>query len=205
MYPRRMMVAGVILVAAAIALFVVSFTMVGNDEELINRAVRFDGSAQGAVKQGDLVVVEGKVSEKNKILVHGFVDGASEHQVKGQTWSTLKLFRQPVLAEMAHGEILLNSENLCSEAKGNNVLMTGEKSEWGHEIRYVGLRRGDPITAVGVLTSSNPPALRVENWYSGSAPDFREFLASSRKNSYIFCVILALAGAGMFVLGFRKR
>jgi len=200
-----MMVAGVILVAAAMVLFAVAITMLGKDDDMINRAAGFDGSAPGAVKQGDLVVVEGKVSEKNKILVHDFVDAASEHQVKGQSWSTLKFFRQPVLAELAHGEILLNSENLCSEAKGNNILMTDEKSEWGHEIRYIGLRRGDPITAVGVLTSVNPAVLSVKNWYSGSATEYRDSLSSNRRNIYVFCAILTLAGAGLFLLGFRKR
>ncbi len=205
MYPRRMMVVGAILVAAAIALFVAAFAMVGDDEELINRAVRFDGSAAGSAKQGDLVIVEGRVSAKNKVLVHDFIDAASEHQVKGGSWSVLKYFRQPVLADLARGEILLNSDNLCTEAKGNNVLMTDEKSEWGHEIRYIGLRRGDPIMAVGALASLDPAVLTVKNWYSGSAADYRESLASSRKKIYIFCPILALIGAGLFLLGFRKR
>ncbi|MBP7735579.1 MAG: hypothetical protein KA369_06355 [Spirochaetes bacterium] len=205
MYPKRMMVAGVILVVAAVALFVAAITMLGKDEDVISRAVRFDGSAAASIKQGDLVVVEGKVSVKNKILIHDFVDAASEHQVKGGSWSTLEFFRQPVLADLAHGEILLNSENLCSEAKGNNVLMTGEKSKWNHEVRYIGLRRGDPITAVGILASLAPAALTVKDWYSGSVADYKDSLSSSRKNLFILCPILALVGAGMFILGFRKR
>lgn len=205
MYPRRMMVAGAILAAAAIALFVAAFVMVGEDEDTINRAIRYDGKAGGPVKPGDLVFIEGKVSAKNKVLVHDFVNAASEHQVRGQSWSTLNLFRQPVMADLAVGGITLNSENVCTGAKGNNILMTDEKSSWNNEIRYIGLRRGDPITAVGTLASVDPAALTVRNWYSGSVADYKETLSSGRKNMYIFCPILALMGAGMFFAGWKKR
>ena len=204
MYPRRMMVVGSILVVSAVAIFVLAVTMARDEENLIGRAVPFNG-ATGAVKQGDLVVVEGKVSAKNKILIHDFVDAASERQIKGGSWTTLKLFRQPVLADLANGEIMLNADFPCAGAKGNNVLMTGEKTEGNREIRYIGLRRGDPVTAVGTLASVNPASLTVKNWYSGSVSEYRESLSSTGRNSYIFCAILVITGAGMFALGFRKR
>ena len=109
------------------------------------------------------------------------------------------------MADLAVGGITLNSENVCTGAKGNNILMTDEKSSWNNEIRYIGLRRGDPITAVGTLASVDPAALTVRNWYSGSVADYKETLSSGRKNMYIFCPILALMGAGMFFAGWKKR
>ncbi len=137
--------------------------------------------------------------------MHDFVDAAKEHQVKGGSWSILEKYRQPVLADLALGGITLTSDNLCSEAKGNNVLETGEKSEWDRKVRYIGLRRGDPVTAVGTLTSSAPAALAVKYWYSGSIEDYGSFLASSRKGLYIFCVLIAALGAGLFIWGLKNR
>ena len=205
MYPKRMMIAGVIIVIVAIAILAFALVMVGEEEDFIKKAARFDGGTAGTARQGDLVIVEGKVSAKNKILVHDFVDGAREHQVKGGSWSILKAYRQPVLADLAQGEIILASDKICNIAEGNNVLKTDEKSEWNHEVRYIGLRRGDPIAAVGTLASLAPAALDVKHWYSGSLADYKNYVTSSRKGSYIFFGVLVVIGAVLFILGFRKR
>lgn len=57
--------------------------MIGREEDLIRRAVRYDGDTVGVPKQGDLAIVEGRISGKNKVLVHDFIDAASEHLLKG--------------------------------------------------------------------------------------------------------------------------
>jgi len=200
-----MMIVGAIMMLAAAGLFAFAPAMIGEEEADIRSAARFDGSAGGSFAPGALVVVEGKISTKNKTLVHDFVDAAKEHQVKGGSWSILQAYRQPVIAELSRGEIVLTSENLCTEAKGNNVLDTDEKSEWGKPVRYTGLKKGDPITALGTLTSLSPAALTVKSWYSGSAAEFNEYLASSMKGLRVFCAIIAVLGAGLFLLGFIRR
>lgn len=204
MYPRRMMIAGVILMLAAAGVFAFAFLMIGDEEAAMKKAVRFDGSAAGSVKQGDLVLVEGRVSVKNKILVHDFVHGAKENNDAG-TWGILEAYRQPIIADLAQGEITLVSELICSEAKGNNTLETEDRTPNNDPIRFQGLRRGDPITAVGTLSALAPAALAVQSWYSGSSADYSDYLASNRSNLYIFCPLIALAGAGLFLVGFRKR
>ena len=204
MFPRRMMIAGAIMVLASVALNIAAPGMIGGESTDLIHAARFDGSA-GNVAPGALVVVEGKVSAKNKTLVHDFVDAAKEHQVKGGSWSILQAYRQPVIAELARGEVILNSENLCTEAKGSNILAVDEKSEWGRSVRFIGLKKGDPITAVGTLSALSPAALTVKSWYSGSAADYQDYLASSMKGLRVFCAIIAVLGVGLFLLGFIRR
>ena len=138
-------------------------------------------------------MVEGKVSVKNKILVHDFVDGAKENNDAG-TWAILEAYRQPVIADLTRGEIILNSEVVCSEAKGNNTLETKDRTPNNDPIRYQGLRKGDPITAVGTLAALAPAALTVQHWYSGSIADYRDYLASNRRNICIFGPLLLLRG-----------
>ena len=208
MYPRRMMTVGVIMILAAAAIFAFGNMMLFEEMNSFETAARYEGGMAGAAGQfdiGELVIVEGKVSAKNKILVHDFVDASKDHQVKGGSWTSLEMYRQPILADLARGEILLNSENLCTEAKGNNVLETNEKSSWNNRIRYIGLKRGDPITAIGILTSLSPAALTVKHWYSGSIADYRNYLPSSMMGLYIFCAIIAVAGAGFFFMGLKRR
>ena len=204
MFPRRMMIAGAIMVLASVALNIAAPGMIGGESTDLIHAARFDGSA-GNVAPGALVVVEGKISAKNKTLVHDFVDAAKEHQVKGGSWSILQAYRQPVIAELARGEVILNSENLCTEAKGSNILAVDEKSEWGRPVRFIGLKNGDPITAVGTLSALSPAALTVKSWYSGSAADYQDYLASSMKGLRVFCAIIAVLGVGLFLLGFIRR
>lgn len=204
MFPRRMMIAGAIMVLASVALNIAAPGMIGGESTDLIHAARFDGS-EGNVAPGALVVVEGKVSAKNKTLVHDFVDAAKEHQVKGGSWSILQAYRQPVIAELARGEVILNSENLCTEAKGSNILAVDEKSEWGRSVRFIGLKKGDPITAVGTLSALSPAALTVKSWYSGSAADYQDYLASSMKGLRVFCAIIAVLGVGLFLLGFIRR
>jgi len=205
MYPRSMMITGVILVLVAIGILAFGLFMIGDEEDSMKKAARFDGKAAGTAVKGDLVLVEGKVSVKNKILVHDFVDAAKEWYDYDADWSILEAYRQPVIADLARGEILLTSENICSEAKGNNVLLTDEKSPWNRQVRYIGLKRGDPITAVGTLISSAPAALSVTYWYSGSVADHKDSLTSSRKGVYVFCLLIAVMGAGLFYWGWKKR
>ncbi len=204
MNSRRMMAVGVMMVLAAIAILLFALFMVGEEEESLKKAARFEGGAAGAAAQGDLVIIEGRVSVKNKILTHDYVDAAKENNDKG-TWTILQVYHQPVLADLAQGEIILASAQVCTRPDGINALKTDEITPNKDPIRFVGLKRGDPIAAIGTLTSSVPAALAVKYWYSGSVADYKEFISSSRKGSYIFFAVLAALGAGLFVLGFKKR
>jgi hypothetical protein len=203
MYSRRMMIVGVILVLASIAIFVFAIFMIGEEEQLLKKAVRFDGGAAGA-GQGVLVIVEGRVSAKNRILVHDFVDAEKEHNDAG-SWGVLEQYRQPVLADLARGEIILTAKYVCVRPEGNNILKTNERTSFNDPVRFIGLRRGDPITAVGTLTSLVPAALAVKDWYSGSIAEYRDSLTTNRKTGYIGCAVMIVLGAGLFIWGLKSR
>lgn len=204
MYARRMMIAGVILVLASMAIFVFAIFMIGEEEDTFKKAARFDGGAAGAARQGDLVIVEGRVSVRNRILVHDFVDAEKENNDAG-SWLILEQYRQPVLADLARGEIILTADHVCVRPEGNNVLKTDDRTSNNDPIRFIGLKRGDPITAIGTLASLAPAALAVKDWYSGSITDYKDSLATNRKTGYIGCVVMIVLGAGLFLWGLKSR
>ena len=57
--------------------------------------------------QGDLVMVEGRVSAKNRILIHDYVDAAKENNDAAGRWAILEEYHQPILADLKRGEIIL--------------------------------------------------------------------------------------------------
>jgi len=78
-----MMIIGAVFMAAAAALLVVALFMIGEEQELVKKAVPYEGGASAAVRQGELVIAGGKVSEKNKVLIFHFVDAAKENNDAG--------------------------------------------------------------------------------------------------------------------------
>lgn len=202
MYPRRMMVAGAILVLAAIGILIAGLFITGEQESAINGATPFDGGPSVA---GTRVIVEGKVGDRNAILKLDYVYGARESNQKGGSWTILEAYVQPLVLDLASGGIVLNTKGVCTEGKAGNILNTDEKDANGRQVRYTGLKRGDRVSAVGTLTSSDPPEMEVGHCYAGTVSEFRDSVSSSRRTSYIFCTVIALAGALMFFLGFRRR
>ena len=204
MYPRRMKITGVIMIVVSMGILAFGVFQLSEEQQMIQTAIPFNGNSTGNIKTGDLVVIEGKVSVKNKILIHDFVDAAREYKGNKGYWTILESFRQPVTIDLAAGEITLHSEYICSEGTGNLIKSTDEKTPDGREIRYIGLRLGDPVTAVGTLTSHKPLMLEVKGWYSGSATDYSSYINSGMTGLYVFCILLALIGAGLFLLGMKK-
>ncbi len=200
---RRSKIVGVVMVVVAIAILAFSLFYIGEEENTLNKAAPFNGNAADTVKLGDLVIVTGKVSEKNKNIKFDFVHAAKEHHVDAD-WTILEFYRQPVIADLEKGEIILNSELLCTNGRGKSILHTDEKSEWRLPIRYEGLKRGNPIMAIGTITSLSPASLAVQHWYSGSVSDYRDSLASSKKNAPIFFVLLVGMGAGLYFWGVKR-
>lgn len=204
MYSRRMMLAGVILIFSAIGIFAFGTYMIGEEANAIKKSARFYGGNANAVSRGTLVIIEGRVSMKNKLLVHDYVDAAKECYGNDADWSIIESYCQPVLVDLPPGEIILTSGRVCTRATGNNVLYTGEKTKDGENVRYTGLKRGDPVTAIGTVTAHSPAALAVKYWYSGSIDDYTAHLTSSRKNSRIFFMVLASMGAALFIWGWLR-
>jgi len=199
-----MMLIGVILVIAAIALFMLGYIIIGEEEDYLKKAVRYDGMAAGFTGHGGSVLIEGKISGRNSTIIHDFVHAAKENNDAG-TWRTMERHFQPVIANLAGGEVTLVSEFVCDRGKGKKVLETEERTPNSDPVRFTGLKIGAPITAVGTLTGLSPASLTVKYWYSGSADDYMSAVKSNRNNIYIFCPIIALAGAVFFLFGWKKR
>jgi hypothetical protein len=196
---------GVICVLVAGGVLAFALLAIGEEADTAERAAPFDGGTTGTVGRGHLVIVEGKVSAKNSILVQDFVDAAKEHQDNRGSWTIRKEYRQPILVDLARGEILLTAAQVCTRAKDGKVLEAEERSTSEGKIRYVGLKRGDSVTATGTLTSLAPASLAVRDWYSGSVADYMSFLTSSRKGVCVFSGAIAGLGVVFFLWGMKGR
>jgi hypothetical protein len=200
----RRKVVGVICVLVATAILAFALLAIGEEADILRRAAPYDGGTTGTVGRGHLVIVEGKVSAKNSVLVEDLVDAAMEQRDSEGSWMIRKEYRQPILVDLARGEILLTAAQVCTRAKEGKALEAEERTTSEGQIRYVGLRRGDPVTATGTLTSLAPASLSVENWYSGSVTDYRSFLTSSRRGVYVFSGVIAVLGVAFFLWGMKK-
>lgn len=204
MYPRRMKITGVFMIVVSMGILAFGVFRLSEENKLIQNAVPYNGNITGTLKIGDLVVIEGKVSAKNKILIHDFVDAAREYKGNKGSWIISETFRQPVVVDLVARDITLHSENICSEGAGNLIKCTNEKTSDGREIRYIGLRRGDPVTAAGTLMSQAPHALEVQAWYSGSVEEYSSYINSGMTGLYVFCALLGAIGTGLFLWGKKK-
>lgn len=205
MYAKRMIITGAVMVAAAGAILAVALLMLGDEARLAAEARPWDGDPSAAPHAGTLVLVEGRVSERNRVLVHDFVDGAREYLPAKGSWTIAEAYRQPVIADLPGGAVILNAERICTGAAVNNVLDTGEKNEAGQRIRHIGLRRGDPITAIGTLAAPAPPSLTVMHWYAGTRADYGRAIASGRRGSLVFFAVLTALGAALVIAGLVQR
>lgn len=205
---RTRIIVGIILIVFAATVCIAFFFLLDRESGFIDGAKRFTGAVTGDVKIGENVVIEGTVSEKNGILVHDFVDASKEYYSSSKNssgWKNLQDYHQRIIADLEKGTVALESDHVCTRAKGNNILDAGEKTEGGRETRYIGIRRKDPITATGTLASADPAIIKVRYWYSGTIADYRADLADGRRNTAMICAGIALVGIALIAWGRRSK
>lgn len=202
MNQNKTMIVGVALIFFAIWIFASWTYKTVEEANSIKKSLRFEGGSTLTTKQGALVIIEGNVSMKNKFLIHDFVIAVKERYIETSEhsdWSIIESYRQPVLVDLSPGEIILTSDHVCTQAKRNNFLYAGIKT------RYSGLKKGDPVAAIGTLTAHSPATLAVKYWYSGSIEDYTTHMASLRKYSYILFIVPMSMGVGFFIWGWKRK
>jgi hypothetical protein len=169
-------------------------------------AKRFNGSPDSAAP-GDQVIIEGTVSERNPLLVHDFVAAEKQYYKsgRGSGWEILDTYNQPVVTELARGEVILRSDSICTDSKKKNFLETDEKTGNGNEIRYQGVRRLDPITAGGVIEKMDPPVIAVRYCYLGSINEYQDSIKGDITFNMIACLGSSAVGVVLILSGIGKR
>jgi hypothetical protein len=160
---------------------------------------------------GEEVLVEGHVSSRNPVRSPstGFVAYVLEwreitYDDEGRpdpgNWSVSERVTPPLLLELPDG--LLQIENGDYDIEDAHVVDEREPGESVDEVdtRHKGIRRGDPVIAVGIVSAGvERPQVRADFVARGTRASY---LARRRWGGGIFCafsiVVAALGGAILF-------
>ena len=149
------------------------------------------------LRSGREVLVEGRISAENRILHYSFVAyNIEDREVDSdgdESWVWRSAETPPLLLELADGPV---------EIEAGYRLNAAQTSRREGEVRYSGLETGDPVIAVGVLTSQvEPPQIAAEFIAYGTQASY---IASVRRQALfgrIFGLVFALIGLGLLVGG----
>lgn len=154
-----------------------------------------------------VVLVEGKASSKNKILVQNFVHAVREiystRTGSGRSgWSTKEQFNQPLWLDAGSEEVVVNTDSPI--ARGNQMKIVVDPAN--KENRWRGIERGATVTVIGRITSKNPTAVEAINYtYADSRHGYAEDASSGYRAFWITLGVGLLIGAGIIVAGIYKK
>jgi len=154
-----------------------------------------------------VVVVEGKVSGKNKILVQNFIH--AEREVYSQrtgsrssSWGTQEKFNQPLWLDVGSEEVVVNTSSPIDRGNQMKVLVDPANKE----NRWRGIERGATVTVIGRITSKNPTAIEAAIYtYADSRHGYEEDASSVYLAFWITMGVGLLIGAGITVAGICKK
>lgn len=154
-----------------------------------------------------VVLVEGKVSSKNKILVQNFVHADRQVYSTGtgsgrSSWSTKEQFNQPLWLDVGSEEVVVNTGSPI--ARGNQMKVLVDPAN--QENRWRGIERGATVTVIGRITSKNPTAIEATIYtYADSRHGYEEDARSGHHAFWITMGVGLLIGAAITVAGLCKK
>ena len=154
-----------------------------------------------------VVIVEGKVSAKNKILVQNFVHAVRQVYSAGvgsgrSGWITKEQFNQPLWLDVGAEEVVVNTGSPVD--RGNHVKVLADPAN--KENRWRGIERGAMVTVIGRITSKNPTAVEAATYtYADSRHGYEEDASYGYRAFWITMGIGLLIGAAITVAGLCKK
>jgi hypothetical protein len=149
-------------------------------------------------RPGEAVLVEGHISSRNAVRSHDFVAYIREWRAVDEddagSWSVSERVTPPLLLELPDG--LVRIENHDYELQDAHVVEEERAFGEPSTTRYKGFAVGDPVVAVGVLTSRvEVPQIEADFVARGTR---ESYIARRRSGGAIFCigsvVVAALGG-----------
>jgi len=157
---------------------------------------------------GTEVLIEGKVSDKNDLLVHRFVHAEREtfQEARGSIrsyWKTEQQFNQPLILTVGAEEVILIVDAPVVRGKESMTIVDPSNSQ----NRWRGISRGAVVTAVGTVSSNNPATIEAtaDNVYGSDREGYAADAAFVRRALFITIGIALLIGIGIIVLGAKRR
>ena len=155
---------------------------------------------------GTEVLIEGKVTDKNDLLVHQFVHAEREtfQEASGSSrsyWKTKQQFKQPLHLTVGAEDVVLVVDTPV--VRGKDVMTFVDPSNSGN--RWRGIGRGAAVTAVGTIISSNPVTIKAGVIYGSDRDGYAADLAFGRRSLFITIGIALLIGIAIIAYGVKKR
>jgi len=155
---------------------------------------------------GTEVLIEGKVTDNNDLLVHQFVHAKREtyQEASGSMrsyWKTREQFNQPLQLSTGAEDVVLVVDTPV--VRGKDVMTFVDPSNSGN--RWRGIGRGTAVTAVGTIISSNPVTIEAEVTFAGDRESYAADLAFGRRSLFITIGIALLIGIAIIAYGVKKR
>jgi len=157
---------------------------------------------------GTEVLIEGKVSDTNDLLVHRFVHAEREtfQEARGSMrshWKTEQQFNQPLHLTVGAEEVVLMVD--APVVRGRDMVIFVDPSNSRN--RWRGIARGAAVTAIGTIRSSSPATIEaaVDKVYASDRWGYAADAAFARRALYITLGIAVLIGIAIIVYGARRR
>lgn len=153
-----------------------------------------------------VVLVEGKVSGRNKILVQNLVHANRETYSAGvgstrSRWSTQEQFNQPLSLDVGSEEVVVTTDRPIARGNHTKVLLdpTNKENRWS------GIERGATVTVIGRITSKNPTAIDSSQTYADSRRGYEEDMGYGNRAFWITISVALLTGAAIAFYGIRRK
>ena len=202
---------GLIFIAVGVALATVGARQASAEADRAERLLPLSAAALDDGRPGREVLVEGRVSARNRALFQGFVAYVRE-EYRGSDddhkdkWSEDERRTPPLLIDLAGGVVTLADDQYDLDSPPHawqepGALtwngFTGEGTK-----RYRGFQAGDPAMAIGTLVLGREGVeLRAERLYGGTRADY----IAGRRGSAAFLPwfggLFALIGAVVAAVG----
>src|SRR5436189_6482416 len=116
-------IAGILVCAVSVAVAIFGSHLLGDETAGLENAKVYEG----ADPVDRVVLVEGTVSGKNKILVQTFVHADRETYSAGvgstrARWSTQERFNQPLVLEVGSEEVVVNTDSPITRGNSMKIL-----------------------------------------------------------------------------------
>ena len=155
-----------------------------------------------------VVVVEGKVSGKNKILIQNFVHAVREVYSQGAGsrrggWSLpQEKFNQPLWLDVGSEEVVVNTDSPID--RGSQVKIVVDPAN--KENRWRGIERGATVTVVGRIIAKNPTAIEAAIYtYADTRRGYEEDASSFHLSFWITMGVGLLIGMVIIVAGVYRK
>lgn len=201
--PMLKIVTGTLLILSSVCLFFYGKPALLSEKRMVERYKWVRELKDGSFRVGDQISIEGRVSDRNPVLVHNFVAARKEKRDKqggsNGEWILVHKYIQPLIIEVQGGQIHLLADDICVMGDHLLIIETDEKTEQGEPVRYVGVKPKAPVFLLGIIKSADIVTMQKKISFVGTRDQYLDRI--DQGTFTINAIILLLLTAGIALVG----